>query len=94
MKNLLVIGFFSLILVFTYFVVKSTMVLKIGEKNVAIVTKSHEHSDAEVIEKGFNFDGEKRFFTDYQTIETRTRKGFGWETKIDTVNKRSYSRTN
>lgn len=91
MKKLLLFGFFSLILVFTYFIVKTTLIFKIGEKDVAIVTQTHHHSDKEVIEKGFNINSEKAYFTDYETVQTRTRNGFGWETKIDTVNKRSYS---
>lgn len=91
MKKVIIFGFFMLMIVSTYALVYVTTYIKMNDSEVSFEVRQQPLSDTDVdyvnthnmFEKALN-PREENIRVDEVKI-TRTKKGFSWETKIDTL---------
>lgn len=85
MKKVIIYGYFIFIGVFSFFLVKGAATLKMDETDINYRKLSDNLSDKEIVEAGIQRHDGKKYVKYYETVETRTKKLFGWDTKIDTL---------
>ena len=93
MKKLLITGYFIGMLLLTFLVAKAVGTYKNGDTEIKYRKLSKDISDIEMeeynrrgtFEKQMEHKGGFEFVRYDEVKETRTKKMFGWETKIDTI---------
>ena len=85
MKKILIAGYFVGMLLITYLTAKAVSTYKSDDVEVKFRKHEHELSDSEISQSNIVPKEGKNIVTKWETKETRTKKLFGWETKIDTI---------
>jgi len=85
MKKVIIYGYFLLIGVLSFFLVKGASSLNMGETDINFRKLEHKLSDKEIIDAHIQKKDRMEYVKYYETVETRTKKFFGWDTKIDTI---------
>jgi hypothetical protein len=93
MKKLLITGYFVVTLLLTFLVAKAVGTYKNGNVEIKYRKLSQDISDVEmedynrrgVFEKQMEHKEGFEFVRYDEVKETRTKKMFGWETKVDTI---------
>jgi hypothetical protein len=92
MKKVLITGYFVSMVLLTFIAVKATATYKSGPVEVNFVNREHKLNDTEVAEHGWVKEENIDNIEIFKIKETRTKKLFGWDTKIDTLNIGFYTR--
>lgn len=85
MKKLLIVGYVCLMLSVTIVAVKASTTLTMDKVSLKYRTVDYNLSDAEVDAAGLTREPDAHYTKSFDLRETRTRNGFGWDTKIDTL---------
>lgn len=87
MKKIIIFGYFVLVFIFSFFIVRATASLKMDGVEVNYRKDDKKLTDQEVIQRNIQIDPDKEYTEYYELLETRTKTILGWDTKIDTVKK-------
>lgn len=93
MKKLIIVGYVCLMLSVTMVAVRAATVLTMDKVSLKYRTVDHSLSDAEVETAGLTREPDAEYTHSLDLRETRTRNGFGWDTKIDTLKSTYYTIT-
>lgn len=93
MKKLLISGYFVGMLLLTYVVVKGAATYLGEPVEINFRTLTHDLNDTEMDQHHFQREEHVDYVRETKLKETRTKKFFGWETKIDTLSVGYYKQT-
>lgn len=92
MKKILIPAFFVGMILLTYVVAVAMTSARMDDTNVSFRTAEYELSDSEVAAVNYTRSEANKFPTEktdiikcYDLKETRTKKFFGWDLKVDTL---------
>lgn len=94
MKKILIMSYFFGMLLLTFLTTKAVALYSSDNVEVKYREFNNELSDTEIDSKHIMKEHNYRYFERIQTKETRTKKLFGWETKIDTIDIKLYEKSN
>lgn len=85
MKKLLISGYFVGMLLLTYITAKAVGTYKSDNVEVKYLNHEKELTDTEMNQYGIQPKEGKNVVMKWKTKETRTKKLFGWDTQVETI---------
>lgn len=85
MKKIIILGFFLIMTLLSLFIGKATVYGKMDDVNLKTREIERKLTDKEIIDLKIVTSPDKKYVHRCIVNEYRTKKRFGWETKIDTT---------